>query len=902
LAIFFCFQVWITIDARADQAERSLPNIVIIMVDDMGYGDPGCFNPDSKIATPHIDSIAKAGMRFTDAHAPGPLCHMSRYGLLTGKYPFRINVGLWPKRALIEPGQLTIASLAKSQGYHTAMIGKWHVGFNEEGYDKPLSGGPIDCGFDSYFGMRASTDIPPYFYIRGDRAVEPPTDHIDDEFSEDWSNIQGRRRLAGGIAPNLKLEDVLPRFTSEAIQVIQGHRAQKAATTKPLMLYLAYPAPHTPWLPSAEFDGKSGAGLYGDFAMMVDAEIGRVLEALQAAELFEDTLLVFTSDNGPCWYDVDVERFGHDSAGGLRGMKADAWEAGHRMPFIVRWPGHVKPDSRSDQTICFTDLLATFAALFQVELADDAGPDSFNLLPVLNSSQPAEKPIRAPFVMRAGSASTMMIRSGNWKLINQLGSGGFSEPRQVQSGPNDPAGQLYNLEDDRGESVNLYSEKPEIVARLQGEMKQIIDSGRSRSLKSESIPKENRETSAINSASQKSDQSDPTSPYTGLSEKGVDTTTLTGKVMCGYQGWFNCEGDNAQLGWKHWTRQRRKVIGPGNVTVDLWPDLSEFDPDEKYATGFKHADGRVAEVFSSANRKTVLRHFQWMQDYGIDGAFVQRFATDLRDEAVRRNNDQVLAHAREGANRAGRAYAVMYDLSGLGAGEVLRVREDWRRLRESMTITDDPAYLHHAGQPLVAIWGVGFSDNRKYSLEECHELVSALKADGCTVMLGVPTWWREGKRDATAAPLLLEILKLADIISPWTVGRYRSPQEASRHGETVWKFDLQWCQKHDKAFLPVVFPGFSWHNLHGGKLDDIPRLKGEFLWAQVEAAKKCGSQMIYVAMFDEVDEGTAIFKCTNDPPVGEGAEFMTYDGLPADHYLRLVGEAGKLLRDESIEK
>ncbi|MGK0216841.1 MAG: arylsulfatase A, partial [Planctomycetota bacterium] len=291
--------------------DASKPNIVVILVDDMGFGDPACFNPDSKIPTPNIDGLARDGMRFTDAHAPGALCHPSRYGLLTGRHPFRTDVSVWRRKPVIEAGQATIASVAKSQGYRTAMVGKWHLGFAEDGYDKPLPGGPVDVGFDSFFGIRASTDIPPYFYIRGDRAVAPPSDRIDANSSAGWSPIQGAFWRAGGIAPNLELADVLPRFTDEAVEVIKTH----AGSEEPLLLYLAYPAPHTPWLPSDEFTGKSGAGSYGDFLVMVDAMIGRVLKALDAAGMADDTLLVFTSDNGPVWYDTDVERFGHDSSG-----------------------------------------------------------------------------------------------------------------------------------------------------------------------------------------------------------------------------------------------------------------------------------------------------------------------------------------------------------------------------------------------------------------------------------------------------------------------------------------------------------------------------------------------------------------------------------------------------------
>ncbi len=453
------------------------PHIVFILVDDMGYGDPGCYNPNSKIPTPHIDSLARDGMKFTDAHAPGPLCHLSRYGLLTGRYPFRTNVGVWRTQPVIEAGQMTIASMLKSQGYRTAMVGKWHLGFKEDGYDKPLPGGPVDVGFNSYFGIRASTDIPPYFYIRGNRAVSPPTNHIAANNSDGWSPIQGAFWRAGGIAPDLELKDVLPRFTDEAVQVIESHAKQ--AKQQPLMLYLAYPAPHTPWLPAKEFDGKSKAGMYGDFAMMVDTMIGRVLAALDKAEMSDNTLLVFSSDNGPVWYETDVKRFDHDSSGGLRGMKADAWECGHRMPFIVRWPAKVKSGSVSDQTICFTDMLATYASIVGAKLPVGAGPDSFDFSQVLLGTQLAKTPVRNSLVIRSGGG-LMTIRSGDWKLITGLGSGGFSKPRKVKPEPNGPKGQLYNLADDLGESNNLYQKHPDIVRRLTAELARVRDAEQTR--------------------------------------------------------------------------------------------------------------------------------------------------------------------------------------------------------------------------------------------------------------------------------------------------------------------------------------------------------------------------------------------------------------------------------------
>lgn len=469
LLLFMLFAVTVF---QSCENEKQNPNIVVILVDDMGYGDPGCYNANSKIPTPVIDRLAEEGMRFTDAHSTGPLCHPSRYGLMTGQYPFRTDISVWRTQATIKEDQVTLASQLGSAGYRTAMVGKWHLGFNEEGYDKPLPGGPVDRGFDSYFGIRASTDIPPYFYIRDDRAVEPPVDSIEASSSEGWSPIQGAFWRAGGIAPGLELKDVLPRFTEEAVSVIETHSGGEGPD-QPLFLYLAYPAPHTPWLPTGEFEGASGAGMYGDFMAMVDANIGQVLAALEKAGMDENTLVIFSSDNGPVWYDTDMERFGHDATGGLRGMKGDAWEAGHRMPFIVRWPGEVEPGSESHRTICFTDVLATAAELTCTELPEGAGQDSYSFYPELTGNA-AGNPARPPIVMRSANG-TMMIRSGDWKLIKGLGSGGFSKPGRVEPGPGDPAGQLYNLAKDRGEQNNLYLEQEKIVEQLALEMRKIVD-------------------------------------------------------------------------------------------------------------------------------------------------------------------------------------------------------------------------------------------------------------------------------------------------------------------------------------------------------------------------------------------------------------------------------------------
>jgi hypothetical protein len=378
--------------------------------------------------------------------------------------------------------------------------------------------------------------------------------------------------------------------------------------------------------------------------------------------------------------------------------------------------------------------------------------------------------------------------------------------------------------------------------------------------------------------------------------------TLKGTVMCGYQGWFAAPGDGADVGWRHYGFHKA-----GQCQVDLWPDVSGFGADELHDTPLKFADGRVAQVFSSANPATVRRHFEWMREHGIDGVFLQRFGVSLKDAKLRGFCDRVMGNVRAAATASDRAWALMYDLSGLRAGEIERVvMQDWKRLRNELRITRDKTYLHHEGKPVVAVWGVGFNDNRAYSLEESAGLLRFLRNNpefgGMTVMVGVPFGWRTLDRDAAKDTALHEVLKNADVISPWSVGRYGTVKGAEREIAAVHEADAQWCSERQKDYLPVVFPGFSWANLtksRGGeaKLNAIPRLRGEFLWSQAAQRIRRGADMLYVAMFDELDEGTAIFKCADETPVGtEG--FVTNEGLPGDNYLWLTGQVGRALRKE----
>ena len=373
----------------------------------------------------------------------------------------------------------------------------------------------------------------------------------------------------------------------------------------------------------------------------------------------------------------------------------------------------------------------------------------------------------------------------------------------------------------------------------------------------------------------------------------IDVEGLAGRVLCGYQGWFNTPADGAGLGWRHWSKDARRPPAPDNLHVDLLPDVSELVPEDRHASGLRGADGRPIELFSSLSAATVDCHFRWMEEYGIDGAFVQRFAAPLTSPPHLRNCTLVLGHCRDAAVRRGRVFAVMYDITGLRAGKAATLIEDWRALRERMRITESPAYLRLGGRPLVAVWGIGFS-GRDYTLADCREIVAALEADGCAVMAGVPTGWRTLDRDAAADAGLHELLARCDVVSPWTVGRYNVPADVIRHAERDWKPDMEWCRGRGVDYLPVVFPGFSWRNLHGGPLDQIPRRRGEFLWRQFAEAGRMGAAGVYVAMFDECDEGTAIFKCV-EPPAGDlSKQLIGYEGLPSDHYLRLTGEARKL--------
>ena len=392
-------------------------------------------------------------------------------------------------------------------------------------------------------------------------------------------------------------------------------------------------------------------------------------------------------------------------------------------------------------------------------------------------------------------------------------------------------------------------------------------------------------------------------------------SSLAGKVLCGYQGWYRTPGDGSGSNWVHYVRGTGDSFEPGSCGIDYWPDVSESDPDERISTVFKHADGSTAQVYSSHNRKTVLRHFRWMREYGIDGVFVQRFMTDVTPihplwKTLRVSNNNILEWCRQGASENGRVYSVMYDLSGMPrTNGVEYLKKDWKDLVDSGKVPGkgkDADWLRHKGHPVVGLWGVGFRNDamnsaRHYGLDECAQLIDFFKHDpkygGYAVLIGVPSYWRTLNRDSVSDPRLHEVMRKADIIQPWSVGRFNSSEGVRDFADKVWKGDLDWCRQNGLDYLPVTFPGFSWQNLKGTANQEIPRFGGKFLWAQYTELRKLGLNSAYQAMFDEMDEGTQIFKIDNNPPVGDSV-FKTYEGFPQDHYLWLVGEAGRMLRGE----
>ncbi len=464
------------------------PNIIIILADDLGYGDPQVYNSESKIPTPNIDKLAEMGMRFTDAHTPSSVCTPTRYGLLTGRYAWRTELKksvLWAwDKPLIANDRLTFPKMLKTKNYKTACIGKWHLGwrwpsnegvgyvndtisigdFNLKGrndlwksidFSKSLGGGPLEAGFDYYFG----DDVPnfaPYTFFENNELTKIP-DQIKPE------DMYGG---PGPMSEGWNMEQVMPEITNRAVKYIKEQSQNK----QPFFLYFTLTAPHTPIAPTDKFKGKSEAGLYGDFVHEVDWSVGEIVKALQQTGEFENTLLIFTSDNGSPQRDgIDmggtigsVKRYGHDPSKPWKGMKADIWEGGHRVPFIASWPGRIQSNTVSDQVICLTDIISSVASILGISKVKGEMGDSVDILPILLGN---DKPVRESIIHHSIDG-TFSIRKGEWKLILGKDSGGFSKSLKIKGIPVSTEGQLYRLTNDPAEQHNLYDEKPEIVSEL----------------------------------------------------------------------------------------------------------------------------------------------------------------------------------------------------------------------------------------------------------------------------------------------------------------------------------------------------------------------------------------------------------------------------------------------------
>jgi arylsulfatase A-like enzyme len=494
-------------------ADTTRPNIVYILADDLGYGDVGCFNPESKIPTPNLDRLATEGIRFTDAHSPSSVCTPTRYGVLTGRYCWRSRLkaqvlGPWGT-TLIEQGRLTAPQLLRQHGYSTACIGKWHLGWDwptNDGrpaasgptrlsnvdFTRSIPHGPITRGFDSYFGVDLP-NYPPYIYIENDHTLGLPS-------VPNWP-IQNR---PGPMLPGWNWVNILPDCAARAVKHIeeaaktprvgQASEARDGPPSQPFFLYFALTSPHYPVVPDPEFRGKSGAGEFGDFVVQSDAVVGQVLDALKRTGLADNTLVIFTSDNGPEVVEIRpgaydrLKEYGHASMGNLRGCKRDIWEGGHRVPFIARWPGQIPAGQTSAETICHVDFFATVAAMLGAKLPDDAAEDSYNILPALRNEKLAN-PIRPATVHHAASGK-FAIRKGDWVLLDAStgdDNGGpqrrgepqwFKDQRGYQ--PHNQPGELYNLAKDVSERDNLYAQQPEKVRELKALLAKYQQEGRSR--------------------------------------------------------------------------------------------------------------------------------------------------------------------------------------------------------------------------------------------------------------------------------------------------------------------------------------------------------------------------------------------------------------------------------------
>ena len=929
LFLVFLFCAWSLIS-------QNKPNIVFIMTDDQSsiplrdsdnqnQSRPFGFNGDSKVYTPIIDGLASNGIVFNNAFVSSSICSPSRYSILTGRYAGRSegtsfinnfplgNLSRIANNIELEENKTNVPKQLQNVGYKTAFIGKSHI------IDHNVLGSYTEGnnGFMAY-----------------SKTADPYTSSVSDamKFNHDkWSN---RMKEFGFDVVDAFYAANLRELKNDALNIHNVEYKNKAvldfidnAGDDPFFVYYSETIPHGPspywtrngeyyagldadvnmtskgvltqdysYLPTRdqiknEINGISGKDPRHAWLRWFDHAVGAVVDKLREKGKLDNTLIIITSDHG------DFNK-----------GKSTNYEGGIKVPLMMYWKNGISTTGTYNELVQNIDFAPTFLDLAGVDLSNSE-TDGTSLKEVITNN--SQVPVHDHLFFELGYSRA--IRTKDWKYVtvrypdgvntkiangetfNGLNGTQVPVPYYI---PNVSLGglaaaqyplynikdQLFDLKNDPYEKVNLFDTEPVKATELRN------------TLRTELLSFPNR-------------------PYQEFTDTNVDlsvsteNTSILGKVLAGYQGWFNTPTDGSNRGWQHY-KTASGAFEPGEVTVDFWPDMSEADVDEKYATPFFHKDGSLATVFSSANIKTVNRHFKWMNDYGIDGVFFQQFASNLRSNNPKgRANalvvfDNIIAGAKANNNRL---VSIMYDLSGSNAtGTMVNdIKQHWQEMANKHGVNDNTKeyVLTYQQKPVVAIWGVGFNRTDNYDLDDIAELINYFKNDGCAVLLGVPRSWRTpGQGDAVNNPQLLNVIKSADIVHPWTPGRYSNISGIDSHRSIIIA-DKAWCDAENLLYMPVVFPGFSWQNLkksqeQSSNLNSIPRLKGDFLWRQFYNAIDSGSQTVYVAMFDEMDEGTCIFKVDNNPPSSVESQFTNYEGLPNDYYLWLTGKAGEALRGE----
>ncbi|MCF8272196.1 MAG: sulfatase-like hydrolase/transferase [Flavobacteriaceae bacterium] len=923
-------------------SQNTKPNIIFIMTDDQSsiplrnsddqnQSRPFGFNGDNKVYTPIIDDLASKGIVFNKAYVSTSICTPSRYSMLTGKYAGRSEgnsfISSFPLGKLsriannieLEENITNLPRLLKTVGYTTAFIGKSHI-IDHDILERYTQG---TDGFMAY-----------------SKTADPNNTTVSNamKFNHDkWSN---RMKEFGFDHVNAFYPGNLRELFNDNLNIHNVEYKNKAVldfientNEEPFFIYYSETIPHGPapywtnsngyyagldadvnltaegvltqdysYLPSRtqiknEINGLSGKDPRHAWLRWFDHAVGAVVEKLKAKGKLDNTIIIITSDHG------DFNK-----------AKATNYEGGTKVPLMVYWPnGIINPRTYSElvQNIDFTTTFLDIAGVNTSNITLD-GKSLKNVL-TTNSTEV----IHDYLFFEIGFSRA--IRTKDWKYITvryddatntKIANGDtFNGPNGTQVSlpyyiPNTSLGslgaasyplyhqkdQLFDLANDPYETTNLFELNPEKAT----EMRNLL---RSKLL------------------------TFPNRPYQEFTDTSIDLTvaavsneptSIIGKILAGYQGWFNTPTDGSNRGWNHYRGSSGK-FEPGITSIDFWPDMSGADADEKYATSFIKKDGAVATVFSSTNAKTISRHFKWMNDYGIDGVFFQQFASNLRSNTPNPNAndklvlDNIITAAKANNNRL---VSVMFDLSNANAtGTMVNdIKTYWQQLVTEHGLNDNTNkhLVTYNQKPIVAIWGVGFNRTDNYTLDDIQELITYFKNDpiygGCSVLLGVPRSWRTLDNDATSNPQLHTVIKTADIVHPWTVGRYSNLTSADSH-KSIIAADKAWCDAQNLLYMPVVFPGFSWQNLKKdqgvfSELNSIPRLKGDFLWRQFYNAIDENVETIYVAMFDEMDEGTCIFKVDDNPPSSALTQFTNYEGLPSDYYLWLTGKGGEALRGE----